>query len=158
MLPPNPFNPGSPVDPNDFVGRVQDLENFRQKLRQTSSGSLASMAVAGGYGIGKTSFLHKCKSIAEEQNALAIYFSLNEMDNLNKETLARILIERIQAKVREEVILQRISDKIFHALKKIKIKTESGIEISFSNEVDNDFPNLHSALSAIWNNLKDIKS
>ena len=154
MLPPNPFNPGSPVNPNDFVGRVQDLESFKQKLRQTSNGSLASMSVAGGYGIGKTSFLHKCKSIAEEQNALVIYFSLNEMGDLDKETLAKMLIERVQAKVREEVILQRISDKIFHALKKIKIKTEGGIEISFSNEINNDFPNLelfqqnHSGLRA----------
>ena len=158
MLPPNPFNPGSPVDPNDFVGRVQDLENFRQKLRQTSTGSLANMSVTGGYGIGKTSFLHKCKSIAEEQNALVIYFSLNEMGDLDKETLAKMLIERVQAKVREEVILQRISEKILNALKRVKIKTESGIEISFSNEIGNNFPNLHSALTAVWSNLKDIKT
>ena len=158
MLPPNPFNPGSPVDPNDFVGRVQDLENFRQKLRQTSTGSLANISVAGGYGIGKTSFLHKCKSIAEEQNALVIYFSLNEMGDLDKETLAKMLIERVQAKVREEVILQRISEKILNALKRVKIKIESGIEISFSNEIDNSFPNLHSALTAVWSNLKDIKT
>lgn len=74
VKPPNPFNPGTPVDPTDFVGRVKELENFKQKLRQTESGSLASMAVAGGYGVGKTSFLHKCKSIAEEEGALVIYF------------------------------------------------------------------------------------
>ena len=89
--PPNPFNPGSPVDPHDFVGRVSELENFHQKLRQTANGSLASMAVVGGYGVGKTSFLHKCKAIAEEQNALTIYFSLNEMDCLTRESLAKIL-------------------------------------------------------------------
>lgn len=158
MIPPNPFNPGSPVDPNDFVGRAQDLESFRQKLRQTTSGSLANMSIAGGYGIGKTSFLHKCKAIAEEQNALAIYFSLNEMGELNKETLAKMLIERIQAKVREEFVLQRISEKIFNLLKKIKIKTEAGIEISLSNEIDNNFPNLHLAFMSIWDNLKEIKS
>lgn len=157
MLPPNPFNPGSPVDPNNFVGRVQDLENFTQKLRQTSNGSLASMAVAGGYGIGKTSFLHKCKAIAEEQNALTIYFSLNELDDLNKETLAKMLLERIQAKVREEVIFQRISDKILDTLKRIKITT-GGVEISLENEKKEHFPNLHSALTVIWENLKTIKS
>src|SRR3989338_8402226 len=96
MMKPNPFNPGSPVDPTDFVGRVQELENFRQKLTQTASGSLASMAVAGGYGVGKTSFLHKCKTIAEGQNALAIYFSLNEFAELTRESLARVMIERLQ--------------------------------------------------------------
>jgi len=158
VLPPNPFNQSSPVDPNDFVGRTQYLEEFRQKLRQTSTGSLASMSVAGGYGIGKTSFLHKCKAISEEQNSLAIYFSLNEMDKLTKETLAKMLIERAKEKVQEEVILQRISSTIFNALKRIKIKTGTGIELSISNENAEGFPNLHSALLAMWNHLKGTKT
>ncbi len=158
MIPPNPFNPGSPVDPDDFVGRTQDLESFRQKLRQTINGSLASMSVAGGYGIGKTSFLHKCKAIAEEQNALPIYFSLNEMDELTREKLARVLMERVQEKVNEEVILQRISSHILAMLKKIKIKTEGGVEISLSEQHHETVPNLQSALTATWESLKDIKT
>lgn len=156
-VPPNPFNPGTPVDPNDFVGRVHELESFRQKLRQTAEGSLASMAVAGGYGVGKTSFLHKCKAIANEQNALTIYFSLNEIGELTRETLARMLIQRVQEKVREEVILKRISDNVLNALKRVKIKIE-GVEISLSQETGDEFPNLHSALSAIWRIIKDYKS
>lgn len=158
LKPPNPFNPGAPVDPNDFVGRVQDLESFRQKLRQTASGSLASMAVAGGYGIGKTSFLHKCKAVAEEQNALAIYFSLNEVDELTKEMLARTLIQRVQEKVREEIILKRLSSKIFDVLGRIKIRTETGVELSLTEQVQTDFPNLQSALRAAWEALKGSKS
>jgi len=158
MLPPNPFNPGSPIDPSDFVGRTQYLEEFKQKLRQTTSGSLASMSVAGGYGIGKTSFLHKCKSIAEEQDALTIYFSLNEMNDLNKETLAKMLIERIQEKVREEVILRRVSSEIFNALKRIKIKTDSGIELSFNESLGDNSPNLQSALTSTWKHLKEDKT
>ena len=158
MIPPNPFNPGSPVDPHDFIGRIQYLEEFKQKLRQTMSGSLASMSVAGGYGIGKTSFLHKCKAITEEMNALPIYFSLNEIDDLNRETLAKILIERVQEKIKEEVILQRISSGVLGALKRIKIKTESGMELSISDFKENICPNLQSALSAAWKNLQNAKT
>ncbi len=157
-LPPNPFNPGSPVDPNDFVGRSRDLENFRQKLRQTIEGSVASMSVAGGYGIGKTSFLHKCKALAEEQNALTVYFSINEIGELSREKLAMALISRITEKISEEVILQRISNNILHALKKIKIKTEAGIEFSLDETNQDNFPNLQSALCAAWNSLKGHKS
>lgn len=153
---PNPFNPGSPVDPNDFVGRVNELENFRQRLMQTANGSLASMAVAGGYGVGKTSFLHKCKAIAEENNALAIYFSLNEMDELSKEKLAAFLIRRVQEKVREEMILKRLSSEIFKIIQRIRIKTEK-VEISLSESKENTFPNLQSALMAAWNALKGTK-
>lgn len=155
VKPPNPFNPGSPVDPNDFVGRVKELENFKQKLRQTASGSLASMAVTGGYGVGKTSFLHKCKSIAEEQNALVVYFSLNELDSPSKPLLARMLVERLQDKVREEVILQRLSKNVFDALKRIRLKAV-GVEISLSDAGEN-FPNLQSALSGAWRALHDSK-
>ncbi len=154
---PNPFNPGSPVDPADFVGRGQELENFRSKLRQTATGSLASMAVAGGYGIGKTSFLHRCRSIAEEQNALAIYFSLSELDKISKDDLARILISRIRDKVREEVILQRISDHVLDVLSRIKLSAGGGaIEIGLDAERDSH-PNLQSALKAAWAAVKDSK-
>ena len=156
-VPPNPFNPARRLIPNDFVGRVHELESFRQKLRQTAEGSLASMAVAGGYGVGKTSFLHKCKAIANEQNALTIYFSLNEIGELTRESLAKILIQRVQEKVREEVILKRISDNVLNALKRVKIKIE-GVEISLSQESGKEFPNLHSALSAIWHIVKEYKS
>ena len=163
MIPPNPFNAGSPIDPNDFVGRVQELETFRQRLRQTEEGSLASMAVAGGYGIGKTSFLHKCRSITEENNALSIYFSLNEMDDLNRETLSKMLIERLQERVREEIILQRISATVLDTLKKIKIKISSfdegpSVELGLDDNTSNTpFPNLHTALSVAWKALQDHK-
>ena len=155
-LPANPFNPGSPVDPNDFVGRVQEIEGFRQKLRQTEGGSLASMAIAGGYGIGKTSFLHKCKVIAEEDNALAIYFSLNELDELNRETLSKILIERLNEKVNEEVILQRISSTLIQTLKQIKVRIGESVELGIG-EQNKASTNLHSALSIAWKALQPYK-
>ena len=158
MVPPNPFNPGSPVDPHDFTGRIQYLEDFKQKLRQTMSGSLASMSIVGGYGIGKTSFLHKCKAITEDMNALPIYFSLNEIGEFSREMLAKILIERVQEKVKEEVILQRISSSVLGALKRIRVKTESGIELSIGDLKENIFPNLQSALTAAWKDLQKIKT
>lgn len=155
-LPANPFNAGSPVDPNDFVGRMLEIESFKQKLRQTETGSLASMAVAGEYGIGKTSFLHKCKIIAEEDNSLAIYFSLNELDELSRESLSKILIERLKEKVNEEVILQRISSTILQTLKKIKVKIGDSVELGISEDTEVS-TNLHSALTIAWKALKDNK-
>ncbi|MFH1246822.1 MAG: BREX system ATP-binding domain-containing protein [Candidatus Micrarchaeota archaeon] len=156
--PPNPFNSSSPIDPSDFAGRIKELENFSQKLRQTTSGSLASMAVAGGYGIGKTSFLHKCKSIAQEQRALTIYFSLNELDKLDRESLASILIARIRDKVEEEVILQRLSRKVLDIISRIKIKTLQDIEISLTQSNKEEHPSLQSALTASWKAISSSHS
>lgn len=154
--PPNPFNPGSPVDPSDFVGRVSELENFKQKLRQTAVGLLSSMSVIGSYGIGKTSFLQKCKTIAEEQNALVIYFSLNEAEELDKDTLAKMLISRVKEKVYEEFILKRVSKDVFEVLQRIRIKAEP-FELSLASPEPTLFPNLQSALSASWKAIEGSK-
>ncbi len=151
ILPPNPFNPGSPVDPNDFVGRTRQIEEFKQKLRQTAGGSLASMAVTGGYGVGKTSFLHKCKSIAEAEKALTIYFSLSEMKAADKRTLSEELMERIKEKVREEVLLKRMSEDILGALVKIHLKSDAGLEMEIRPfSPSSKSPNLQAALKEAW--------
>lgn len=155
-IPANPFNPGSPVDPNDFVGRIQELENFQHKLKQTCEGSLASMSVAGGYGIGKTSFLHKCKVIAENNNILTIYFSLNELPSIDKMSLSKALLERLKEKVYAEAILKKISDTVFQSLKKIRVKIAGTLEVSYLDP-ELTFPNLHSALSESWKFLKSSK-
>jgi hypothetical protein len=158
MMPTNPFNPGSPVDPNDFVGRIREIGSFEEKLRQTADGSLSSMAITGGYGIGKTSFLQKCKFIAEEKGALTVYFSINEMDSLNRNTLARMLIQKLKEKVEEEILLERIKNVALDSLKRIKVRIPSGVEISYLNaESDVVYPNLNAALTAAWKLFKNEK-
>ena len=152
------FNPGAPVDPNDFVGRQQYLAEFEQKLKQTANGSLANMAVTGGYGIGKTSFLHKCYAIAEDMGALAVYFSLNEVDkDIDANVLANILLQRINEKIKEEIVLQRLSEDILNTIKRIKVAA-AGVELSYNNDVaETAAPNLQSALTRIWKTLKGKK-
>lgn len=155
--PTNPFNPGSPVDPNDFVGRQQYLTEFEQKLRQTAGGSLANMAVTGGYGIGKTSFLHKCNAIAENMGALTVYFSLNEVDKeIDATMLSNILLQRLNEKIRGEVLLKRLSADILNTIKRMKVAA-AGVEISYNDSITEIAPNLQSALTKIWKSLKDKK-
>lgn len=157
-LTPNPFNPGAPVDPNDFVGRNIELELFRQRLIQTSSGSGASMSVIGGYGSGKTSFLHKCKTIAESNNALTVYYSLSELDKLDKATLSNELVERLKEKVANEVVLKKISKTVFDALKKVRLRIGGAVEIQYNGDQIQSYPTLQSALTAAWNDMKGHKT
>lgn len=157
MIPTNPFNAGSPVDPNDFIGRIHEINLFKERLRQTCEGSLASMSITGGYGIGKTSFLHKCKSIAEENGTLTIYFSINEMDTINKNTLASMLIQKLKEKVQEEILLERMKNVAIDSLKHLKLKTPQGYELSYSSS-DKVYPDLNSALAGAWKMVKKDKT
>lgn len=159
--PSNPFNPGSAADPQYFVGRALELENFRQRLMQTADGSIACMSVAGGYGAGKTSFLHKCSSIAEAEGALTIYFSLNEISNINREGVARVLIERLRDKVAQEVILQKLAKSVLETLNRIKVSARVGrgaeISVGLENTKELFTPTLHAALICAWEALKGKK-
>lgn len=55
----NPYNPGNPVKPVHFAGRMAEIEEFRVKLAAAKNGFPGSIFVQGEWGIGKTSLLKK---------------------------------------------------------------------------------------------------
>ncbi|MBI5036377.1 ATP-binding protein [Candidatus Micrarchaeota archaeon] len=55
-LKPNPFNPRIPADPQQFIGRKAELDEFSSCLKSTMNRSPMSLATVGNRGVGKTSF------------------------------------------------------------------------------------------------------
>jgi hypothetical protein len=68
----NPFTPGLPIDPRQFVGRKEELRIFEQSLTQCSYGNPQHLAIMGERGIGKSSLLRKFESIVKAQNCLVV--------------------------------------------------------------------------------------
>src|SRR3972149_8097764 len=68
----NPFTPGLPIDPKQFVGRKEELRIFQQSLEQCTHGNPQNLAIMGERGIGKSSLLRKFESIVKDQNCLAV--------------------------------------------------------------------------------------
>jgi hypothetical protein len=69
------------VKPREFVGRIPQVEAFRQALRQgTATGRTPSFAVLGEWGIGKSSLLLKCSAVCEEAEfkMLPVPFSVSK--------------------------------------------------------------------------------
>lgn len=63
MLP----EPNFPVKPNEFIGRQAYLDAFREALRHSAlTGRMASFAVLGDWGIGKSSLLLKLAATCSE--------------------------------------------------------------------------------------------
>src|SRR5208337_518286 len=68
----NPFTPGLPIDPKQFVGRKEEIRLFQQSLEQCSYGNPQNLAIMGERGIGKSSLLRKFESIVKDQNCLVV--------------------------------------------------------------------------------------
>src|SRR5438034_2906851 len=63
MLP----EPNFPVKPDEFLGRRQQIQVFRQALQQgLSTGSTSSFAILGDWGIGKSSLLLKFATVCTD--------------------------------------------------------------------------------------------
>lgn len=68
----NPFTPGLPINPKQFVGRKEEIQVFVQSLEQSFYGNPQNLAIMGDRGIGKSSLLRKFESIAKDKNCLVI--------------------------------------------------------------------------------------
>ena len=65
MLP----EPNFPVRPDEFIGRRAYLEGFKEELRHSAmTGRMASFALLGDWGIGKSSLLFKLAATCSEPN------------------------------------------------------------------------------------------
>lgn len=81
----NPFTPGLPIDPKEFVGRKEEIKIFSQSLEQSFYGNPQNLAIMGDRGIGKSSLLRKFESIVRDKNCLVIRRDIDaSVDSLQK--------------------------------------------------------------------------
>ena len=63
----NPFQPGHPVPPGIFAGRLQQLNEISTCIYQTAVFNPQNVLITGERGIGKTSIAMVTKAIAEKK-------------------------------------------------------------------------------------------
>jgi hypothetical protein len=69
-LPANPFTPNSPIDPQYFAGRINEIFKVQAALNQTRHGKTQHILLTGERGIGKTSLGIFARFIAENPNEI----------------------------------------------------------------------------------------
>ncbi|MDR3290663.1 MAG: ATP-binding protein [Methanobrevibacter sp.] len=91
------FQPGKPVDPNNFKGRVEKISDISRYLKQVSHGSHQHLFLTGKRGMGKSSFARYMGEIAmKECNMIYVHLYLDGVDKINdllKEIIAKIISE-----------------------------------------------------------------
>ena len=91
-IPNNPFLPGYPIYPSNFVGRSKDVETILRYLpRVIRQGIPEHFFITGKWGMGKTSFIQYVASIVEKDyNMIPIYIN-NEGSNTIEDLIANLL-------------------------------------------------------------------
>lgn len=124
----SPFYPGQPVPIDFFTGRLNQINRISRSLYQTENGKPQAIFLSGKYGIGKSSLAGFTKFVAEKNNNLiAIHVLLGGINKL--EDVAAKTVETI---LREQIIKEKIGEKIKNALSKYLGKQELfGFTINF---------------------------
>ena len=133
---PNPFNPTLPARPEDFVGREEEIRHFISRLDSAMSGSPMSMAVVGNRGMGKTSFLAKCESLAEAKGCVVIRFSAIEGEIADLESVCNIVLAELKGELVKRSKLGLFKESLAKFLEEFKygIKYENLPELTLKKE------------------------
>ena len=91
----SPFQPGKPVDPNNFEGRKENIKEVSRYLKQALAGDSQHFFVTGRRGIGKSSFARYMGEIAKLNcNMISVHLYLSgiaDVNNLVKEIISKIV-------------------------------------------------------------------
>jgi len=91
-IPNNPFLPGYPIYPSNFVGRRKDVETVLRYLpRVIRQGIPEHFFITGKRGMGKTSFVQYSASIAEKEYDMIPFYINNDGSNTVDDLIANLL-------------------------------------------------------------------
>ena len=89
---PDPYIPEQVVDPEDFIGRCEEIENFKTFLDFSIRSKPRNIAIVGDWGIGKTALLRKFEAIAILKDTPSARFDVRKDMSL-LEFQQRLLLE-----------------------------------------------------------------
>jgi hypothetical protein len=144
---PNPFNPALPPLPHEFVGRKRELKEFRYFLEGTLNHAPMNLVVTGPPGIGKTSFLVKCESLAKTlDRCCVVRYHTVERYSKNVEAVCKVILAHIRDELLRKATCDKLSMKSVEFIKKFTVSlklpwrnTESEYEEQAYEPLERDY-------------------
>lgn len=155
VFPDSPFEPGRPVSPRKFKGRLKDTQIIlRQIPRTIRNGMPEHFYVTGKKGMGKTSFVRYVARQAED-NYKMIPVYINNDGGTTTEELIRRLLEALFREIYKESWGERVIKLFVNNIKEIKLKG-SGFSLKDHSElVENVKKNFVDFMITLCDNLHD---
>ncbi len=157
IFPDSPFEPGRPVSPRKFKGRMNDTQKIlRQIPRAIRDGMPEHFFIIGKKGMGKTSFVRYVASQAEDNFKMIPVYMRNEGGTTTEE-LIRELLESLFREINKESWGEKVIKLFVSNIKEIKLGG-SGFSLKDHPEVvENIKKNFVDFMITLCNNLQDKK-
>jgi len=155
LLKETPFQPGHPVNPENFKGRMDIITNINRYMVNAVNGDAQHFFITGKRAMGKTSLAGYVKNLAQKKFKMIGVHILNDGVH-DIESLIKQIIETLLNEIESETW----SEKIFNKLKKnIKNAGAYGFSIElrpnsedFIDSVKDNFPKF---ITDLTNDFKD---
>lgn len=147
------FEPTYPVDPDNFVGRAEEIKRFTDSInRGLLSGKTPSSAILGEWGIGKSSLLLKLNDILQKdyKETLSFVFPVSK-DLVDYSIFAQSLLDKFHSEI---ISTGKISDKVRAELKRWRLEKIGISGISLERKHPGYF--LSSGSTLLRHNLEEI--
>jgi hypothetical protein len=150
----SPFSPGTPVKPEMFVGRDEQIKEVLRHIRQTTYGKQENVFLAGDRGIGKSSFAAFLRRVvASQEEILGIHVFLGRVSSL--EGLVHHVFEELLKESKGQNWFKEVTE--FFGKYNIEEVGLFGVTVSFS-PLEKDLKELVARFpEAVWNLLGKIR-
>ena len=155
VFPDSPFEPGRPVSPRKFKGRLNDVNKIlRQIPRVIHEGKPEHFFITGKKGMGKTSFVkHVARRAKDDYNMVPIY--MRNEGGTTTEELIRLLLDALFREINTESFGKKIIKLFADNINEIKF-AGSGVSLKDHPEiVENIKKNFVNFMITICDNLND---
>lgn len=157
VFPDSPFEPGRPVSPRKFKGRLEDTQIIlRQIPRAIRDGMPEHFFITGKKGMGKTSFVRYVARQAEDNFKMIPVYMRNEGGTTTEELIRRLL-EALFREINKESWGEKVIKLFVDNIKEIKLGG-TGFSLKDHPEiVENIKKNFVDFMITICDNLHDKK-
>ena len=127
--PDSPFTPGTPVPPELFVGRKEQLREAARYMDRAVAGKLENLFLVGERGIGKSSFAAYLRRVAEiEKRMLSVHVFLGGVNTLDG--MVQRVFEGLLREVRaESSLFEKVRDLFGKHIEKLDL---FGVSVRFA--------------------------
>jgi hypothetical protein len=154
-----PFQPGHPVSPENFKGRMDIIENISRYMANVISGNAQHFFITGKRGMGKTSLAAYVKNLVQKKFKMVGVHVVNDSVH-DIESLIEQIIERLLNEIESESWSEKIFDKLRDNIKSagafganIELRPNSD---EFIKSVKDNFPQFLKELTKDFDDKKGI--
>ncbi len=151
----NPFSPQHPAQPLCFADRAEQLQYFKQTVRNSAElepPAPLNYAILGTWGQGKTSLIYKLREIALEElqneiRCVCIYFPLSPQDCQSWDAFTESFLRTVKSTIKAtKKVLPRLKGEV----DKWEVSLNIGVISAQRNANGKQPTNLTDALQQLW--------